>query len=90
MMNREKIIALPHNLADHDDLLPVVYEEGHEVREEEVVEEVEELEGEQIIEVAVSETYTLIPGVHKGSRIYVDILEFEYYKRQVGGHRVYV
>jgi len=92
MMNKEEIIAFPDHLVDHDYFLPVVYENDHIVHEEEVVEEVEVLEKEEEEEqiVGVSETYTLIPGVHNRSRIYVDNLGFKYYKRQVRGHRVYV
>ncbi|CAI6343719.1 unnamed protein product [Macrosiphum euphorbiae] len=62
------------------------------MHEEEVVKEVEVLEEgeeeEQIV--GVSETYTLIYGVHNRSRIYMDNLGFKYYKRQVRGHRVYL
>jgi len=92
MMNNEEIIALPDHLVDHDYFLSVIYEVDHTVHEEEVVEEVEVLEEEEEEEeiVGVSETYTLIPGVHKRSRIYVDNLGFKYYKRQVRVHRVYV
>lgn len=94
MMNNQEIIALPDHLVDHDYFLPVVYEDDHIVHEEEVVEEVEVLEEEEEEEeeqiVGVSETYTLIPGVHNRSRIYVDNLGFKYYKRQVRGHRVYL
>jgi len=91
MMNKEEIIALPDHLVDHNYFLPVVYEVDRIVHEEEVVEEVEVLkeeEEEQIV--GVSETYTLIPGVHNRSRIYIDNLGFKYYKREVRGHRVYV
>lgn len=97
MMNNEEIIALPNHLVDHDYFLPVVYEDDHIVHEEEVAEEVEELEEEeeveeeeQIVEVGVSETYSLIPGVHNRSRIYIDNLGFKYYKRQTVRNRVYV
>ncbi|KAL4119677.1 hypothetical protein QTP88_012467 [Uroleucon formosanum] len=90
MMSNKEIIALPDHLVDHDYFLSVVYEVNHIVHEE-----VEELEGVEVLEeekeqiVGVSETYTLIPGVHNRSRIYVNNLGFKYYKRQVRGHRVY-
>ncbi|XP_060858630.1 uncharacterized protein LOC132935997 [Metopolophium dirhodum] len=92
MMNNKEIIALRDHLVDHDYFLPVVYEDDHKVHEEEVFEEVEVLEEEEEEEqiVGVSETYTLIPGVHNRSRINVHNLGFKYYKRHVRGHRVYL
>ena len=98
-MDNEEVFALPDHLVDHDYFLPVVYEDDHILREEEVEELVEEEEVEELDEeeeeeeepiVRVSETYRLIPGVHNRSRIYVDNLGFKYYKRETRGQRVYV
>ncbi|KAL4103818.1 hypothetical protein QTP88_019153 [Uroleucon formosanum] len=82
---QKEVIALPNHLV-HDYSLPVVYVDDHIVQEEvveELEEEEEEEEEEQIVEVGVSETYSLIPGVRNRSRIYVDYLGFKYYKRQI-------
>ncbi|CAI6357035.1 unnamed protein product [Macrosiphum euphorbiae] len=96
-MDNEEVFALPDHLVDHDYFLPVVYEDDHILREEEVEELVEEEEVEELDEeeeeepiVRVSETYRLIPGVHNRSRIYVDNLGFKYYKRETKGQRVYL
>lgn len=89
MMDNEEIISLPDHLLEHNYSLPHVCEN---IQVDELVEEIEvEEENEtEIIVVGLSETYTLIPGVHNKSRIYIDNLGFKYYKREIRGNRVYV
>jgi len=55
---------------------------------EEVLEEEEDPEENALNQVPV--TYRLIPGVHHGSRVYVDNLGFKYYKREARVNRIYL
>lgn len=90
--------ALPYHLVDHDYVRPVnednpnedlINEDEDVIVDEEVPEDNEVLEGEIIVN-EVPETYTLIPGVHHGSRVYVDNVGFKYYKREERGNRIYL
>ncbi|XP_025205737.1 uncharacterized protein LOC112602037 [Melanaphis sacchari] len=97
MMNIEEEIGLPVHLLDHDYFRPVVYEnnpiEELDEVEQGVIEE-EVLEDEDLVEEnplnQVPLTYRMIPGVHHGSRIYVDNLGFKFYKREATINRVYL
>lgn len=93
-MNIEEEIGLPVHLLDHNYFRPVVYENNpnEELTDEEkrvpvLEEDLEENALNQVPLVPV--TYRLIPGIHHGSRIYVDNLGFKYYKREARVNRIY-
>jgi len=97
-MNIDEEIGLPAHLLDHDYFRSVVYdnnpiEELTDEDEEEPVlgdEEVLEDEEEDPVENVVPVTYRLIPGIHHGSRVYVDNVGFKYYKREAKANRIYL
>lgn len=74
--------STPH-LLDHDYFRPVVYEN---IPIEELMDEDEEKDPEENVPI----TYRQIPGIHHGSRVYVDNLGFKYYKREARVNRIYL
>jgi hypothetical protein len=89
MMNIEEEIVLPVHLLDHDYFRPVVYENNlnEELTDDE--DSAEEVPEENALN-QVPVTYRIIPGVHHGSRVYVDNLGFKYYKRETRVNRIYL
>ncbi|KAL5237323.1 hypothetical protein ACI65C_004736 [Semiaphis heraclei] len=101
MMNIEEEVGLSAHLLDHDYFHPVVYmnnpNEYEEIEvleneripaDEEVLEEEEDPEENALNQVPA--TYRLIPGVHHGSRVYIDNLGFKYYKREIRVNPIYL
>lgn len=93
MMNNNQPIAVSNNSLDHEYFQPVVYANNHivqKINEKEIGFSSDEDNSENNVNIDISETYKIVPGIQHRTRVYVDNLGFKYYKRETRGNRMCV
>jgi len=88
----EEEVGLSAHLVHHDYFRPVVYENNpiEELTDKYEEERLLEDEEEDLVKNVVPVTNRLIPGIHHGSKVYVDNLGFKYYKSEATANHIYL